>query len=148
MADTAIVARQEQTAISQQQDVQRRLSLVATLTELAEARQAAVSQETLTLYAECLSEFDLADVRRVARGMAMQRRADGETAFPILGDLTEPLRRIRWRRREAEEQERIRQAEIAEFWERLPWMLEITGLSEEQMLERWPKFKGTKAGQR
>ena len=40
-----------------------------------------------------------------------------------------------------------RQKEIADFWRTAPEWMEITGYTEEQMIERFPSFKGTKPGQ-
>ena len=90
-----IAVNNAQTEMSRPQDVPRLLSVVATLTGLAEARQAAVSDKTLELYAYNLSEFADADVRAVARMFARRKRAEGETAFPSLGELTEPLDAMR-----------------------------------------------------
>jgi len=143
-AVSAIVARQEPTAISKPLDPQRRLSLVKVMTGLAEARQASVSAETLKLYSAHLCDFEPGDVRDVVRTLAMRKRTEGETAFPALGDLVEPLERKRERRREENKRAGQRQAEIQEFWRMVPGWMEITGQSEAEILERWPSFKGTK----
>lgn len=143
-AVTAIVARQEPTAISKPLDPQRRLSLVKVLTGLAEARQASVSAETLKLYSAHLCEFEPADVRDVVRTMAMRKRAEGETAFPALGDLVEPLQRLRERRREENKRVVQQQKEVEEFWRWAPEWMEFTGNDEAELLSRFPGFKGTK----
>ncbi len=88
----AIAAKPAPTAISTRLDVQRQLSCIKTLAGLAEARQAGVSKETLNLYSRELCEFDPADVREVVRTLAIRKRVEGETAFPALGDLLEPLK--------------------------------------------------------
>jgi hypothetical protein len=143
-AVTAIVARQEPTAISKPLDPQRRLSLVKVLTGLAEARQAGVSAETLKLYSAHLCEFEPGDVRDVVRTLAMRKRTEGETAFPALGELVEPLQRLRERRREEQRKAERRANEIAEFWRMVPEWMEATGQTEAEILERWPSFKGTR----
>lgn len=104
-----------------------------------------MSAETLKLYSAHLCDFDPGDVRDVVRTLAMRKRAEGETAFPALGDLVEPLERKRERRREENKRAGQRQAEIAEFWRMVPGWMEITGQSEAEILERWPSFNGTKA---
>jgi hypothetical protein len=119
-------------------------SLKRTLTGLAEARQASVSAETLNLYSRELCEFEPADVRDVVRTLAMRKRAEGETAFPALGDLVEPLIRLRERRQEERKRVAQEQARLDEFWQMVPGWMEITGQSEAEILERWPSFKGTK----
>jgi hypothetical protein len=83
-------------------------------------------------------------VRDVVRTLAMRKRAEGETAFPALGDLVEPLIRLRERRWEERKRVAQQQAEIAQFWQMVPGWIEITGQSEVEILERWPRFKGTK----
>lgn len=145
--DTAIAASSAQTAISTRQSVLQKLSLLKILTGLAEARQASLTPQTLKLYAAHLVDFDPDDVRSVVRALATRKRAEGETAFPALGDLVEPLSRLHTRRREDQERTLRRQAEIAEFWSMVPGWMEITGQSEEEILERWPRFKGTKPRQ-
>lgn len=143
-AVSAIVGKPAQTAISKPLDPQRRLSLVKVLTGLAEARQASVSAETLKLYSAHLCDFDPADVRDVVRALAMRKRAEGETAFPALGDLVEPLERLRERHREERIRAAHQQAEIAEFWRWAPEWMAMTGYSEEELLNRWPRMRGTK----
>jgi hypothetical protein len=144
MDTAAIAGRPAQTAISKPRDVQRQLSLVKTLTGLAEARQASTSSETLELYAACLSEFDEADVRDVVRAFALSKRAEGDTAFPGLGELYEPLKARKNRRLAQQREARERIEEIAQFWRVVPEWIQHTGQTEEQLLERWPRFKGTK----
>jgi hypothetical protein len=143
-AVTAIVARQEPTAISKPLDPQRRLSLVKVLTGLAEARQTSVSAETLKLYSAHLCDFDPNDVREVVRTLAMRKRAEGETSFPALGDLVEPLLRLRRRRREEHNRATQRQSEVDEFWRWAAEWMEATGNDKAELLRRFPGYKGTK----
>jgi hypothetical protein len=143
-AVSAIVARREPTAISKPYDVHLSKNLKKTLTALAEARQAGVSAETLNLYSRELCEFDPADVRDLVRALATRKRADGETAFPSLGDLIEPLKAARSRRIRQEREERERQARIDEFWnEILPHRMTAYGWTEQEALDRFPEFRGT-----
>jgi hypothetical protein len=142
---TAIVARPAQTAIEKPPDVQRRLFVTKTLTGLAEARQAAVSEETLRLYSAHLAEFEPEDVKEVARSIARRKRAEGETAFPSLGDLIEPLAALRNKHRAEVRAHRERQEEIDQFWAwAAEWMKE-TGNDEAELLRRFPTYTGTKA---
>lgn len=105
-----------------------------------------MSAETLKLYSAHLCNFEPDDVREVVRALALRKRAEGETAFPAMGDLIDPLARMRDRRTEARKRAARRQAEITEFWQMVPGWMEITGQSEAEILERWPSFKGTKPG--
>jgi hypothetical protein len=109
--------------------------LIATLTALAEARQAAVSDKTLELYAENLSEFELEAVRAVVRRFATSKRAEYETAFPILGDLVEPLKAMRERRREEQRRMRIEAAEVEEFWSWVSERMADWGQTEQEVLD-------------
>jgi hypothetical protein len=142
--EMAIVARQEPTAISQRPALQQIDWLLGLLTVLAEARGADVSAEGLELYAATLISFPDDDVRAVIERTARSKRAEGEKAWPALGDLTEPLERMRERRWEERKRVAQQQEEIAEFWRLVPEWMEITGQSEAKILERWPSFKGTK----
>ena len=112
----AIVARPGQTAISQRPALQRIDWLLGLLTVLAEARGADVSAEGLELYAATLISYPDEDVRAVIERSARTKRAEGEKAWPALGDLLDPLERLQDRRREQQKQERARQADIELFW--------------------------------
>lgn len=142
---TAIVARAAQTATLRPQDVQRRLSLIKTLTGLAEARQARVSEETLKLYSAHLAEYEPGDVIEVIRAMARRKRAEGETAFPALGDLIDPLDRLRDRRRAEQGKARQWAAQIADFWIWAEEWMRDTGNDETELLKRFPAYRNTKA---
>ena len=145
VADTAIAGRRAQTAISKPSDALLRNALKKTLTGLAEARQAAVSTETLNLYSRELLEFDAADVREIVRAVATRKRTEGETAFPALGELLEPLKDRRNRRLQIERREQERQERIDLFWNTiLPQRMSIYGTSEQEALDRFPEFRGTK----
>ena len=142
--ETAIVVKAGQTAISQQPALQRVEWLLGLLTVLAEARGTDVSAEGLELYAETLISFPDEDVRAVIERFARSKRAEGEKAWPALGDLTDPLERMRQRRWEERKRQEQQQSDIAQFWQSVPEWMEITGQSEAEILERWPSFKGTK----
>ncbi len=124
--------------------MQRLLSLIALVRLLVEARGGDASSKAYELYAVALEEFEDADVRAIVDRMARQKRAEGEKALPELGALIEPLERMRDRRRQAKQQQAARDTEIAEFWSMVPGWVELTGQSEAEILERWPRFKGTK----
>jgi len=140
----AIVVRPGQTAILQQPASQQIGWLLGLLTVLAEARGADVSSEGYELYAATLIAYPETDVRAVIERIARSKRAEGEKAWPPLGDLVEPLQRMNERRWEEHKRVEKQQAEIAEFWQLVPEWMEITGQSEAEILERWPRFKGTK----
>lgn len=118
--------------------------MVKTLTGLAEARQAAVSQQTYNLYAAHLAEFEDADVKAAARYIARKERADGETAFPSLGKLIAEVKYVRAQRLEQERARSEKEQRIGKFWrEVLPFAIS-QGRTEAEMLERFPEFKGTR----
>lgn len=96
------------------------------------------------MYAATLISFPDEDVRAVIERFARSKRAEEEKAWPRLGDLTEPLERMRERRWEERKRREQQQADIAQFWKLVPEWMEITGQSEAEILERWPSFKGTK----
>jgi len=96
--------------------VQQKLSLLAMLRLLAEARGADVSDRAYELYAESLSNYDEPDVLKVVDTLAKRKRAEYEKAWPALGEFIDRLERIRDRRREQQRQERERQAGIELFW--------------------------------
>lgn len=60
---------------------------------LAEARQAAVNEATLTLYSARLAQEDFQLVERAFAVLGERERADGETAFPMLGTILAEVRR-------------------------------------------------------
>lgn len=103
-----------------------------------------MSAETLKLYSAHLAEFDPANVRIVVSALAKRKRAEGETAFPSLGDLVEPLQRMRERQKEEQHKAERRTAEIEQFWQWAPWWMERTGNDEAELLRRFPGFKDTK----
>lgn len=103
-----------------------------------------MSSHGYEMYALAVAEFDDADVRAVVDKVARRRRGEGEKSWPELGELVEPLERMRDRRRQAKQQDEQKRTMIAEFWSLVPEWMEITGQSEAEILERWPSFKGTK----
>jgi hypothetical protein len=143
-ATMAIVAKPAQTQMMRLPEPQRLLSLIALMRLLAEARGADVSSHGYEMYALAVAEFDDADVRAVVDKVARRRRGEGEKSCPELGELVEPLERMRDRRRQAKQQDEQKRTMIAEFWSLVPEWMEITGQSEAEILERWPSFKGTK----
>lgn len=90
--------------------------LLGLLTVLAEARGADVSAEGLELYAGTLSAYPDEDVRAVIERTARTKRAEGEKAWPALGDLLDPLERLKERRFEQRRQERERLEKVEHFW--------------------------------
>lgn len=86
-------------------------------------------------------------MKLVVQRIATRKRAEGETAFPSLGDLTEPLEALRMRRVSIDADRMDREWRIREFWRLLPEWMAVTGQTEDEILERWPSMKGTKPAQ-
>lgn len=143
----AIERSNAQTAISQRRGVQQRLSLVALLAGLAEARQANVSDRTYELYSAALSGFPEADVRALVERIARERRREGETAFPSLGQLVEPLQATAAARQRERAQRKQRESEWADFWCWVEEQKAESGRSEQEILDsiRVPGYTGLKA---
>lgn len=89
------------------------LSIRKLLMILAEARQAAVSQQAFEVYSTQLQAYDLVDLKAAITKLSLTRRESGETAFPDLGTVDEAARYERKRRWaiESEAREVIREAE-------------------------------------
>jgi hypothetical protein len=130
--------------ISLQGSLQHVESLIGWLTVLAEARGADVSSEGYELYATALAEFPPQDVRARLDEVARRKRGEYEKPWPALGDLIEPLEKLRDRRRADERAARERQEAINRFWDWVPEHSQRTGLAEHEVLDRFPSFKGTK----
>lgn len=85
--------------------------------------------------------------RKVEEALERLRIAAREDFFPTASDVAAEIEA----RREADNREadrvtaqRRRAAEIAEFWAWAPQWMADTGNSEEELLSRWPAFRGTK----
>jgi hypothetical protein len=63
--------------------------LLAALARLAEARQASISEQTYTAYAEELSEYELCDVCTALRALGREPIGQHEPAFPRLSTVLE-----------------------------------------------------------
>jgi hypothetical protein len=61
------------------------------LTVLAEARQAAITSETLRLYASQLARFQPDDIAAGIQSMMLTKRREGETAFPDLATVMDAV---------------------------------------------------------
>jgi len=111
---------------------------------MAEARGADASDKAYELYALTLAEFDEVDVLEVVTGIAKRKRAEGEKAWPELGELIEPLEKKRAKRLEIKQAADRRHEEIQDFWQWARGWMELTGNSEDELLKRFPSFRGTK----
>lgn len=78
--------------------------LVSLLTYLGQARQAALSKETLKVYAQELAGFAEVDVAAGIRNLALTPRGPGETAFPDLGTVIQAVSRVQSERLAKERQ--------------------------------------------
>ncbi|HTV56513.1 MAG TPA: hypothetical protein VMI06_16575 [Terriglobia bacterium] len=74
--------------------------VVMQLTALAEARQAAVTPQTLWLYAQALNGHAQPDISGAVEGLSMTPRGAGETAFPDLATLIAAVTLAKQRREE------------------------------------------------
>jgi hypothetical protein len=117
------------------------------LVELAEARQASVSKETLVLYPKRLSEFELPELRAVIDEMSLEKPKKGETAFPALGDIAERLRARKARRRAVDEKGAALKELDKHFWIWVTEQSEIAGMTEQEFLDtvKTPGYAGRKA---
>jgi hypothetical protein len=88
--------------------------LISQIAFLAEARQAAVNPQTFTVFATHLSQYDLRDISVAVRRLSLQRRSEGETAFPDLGTVDEAVKDERNERMRAERKRAEREEEEAE----------------------------------
>lgn len=127
--------------------MQRRLSLVTLLVGLAEARQADVSDKAYELYSAALRKYPESDVREVVSAIVKRRRAEGEKAFPSLGDLIEPLENIAAMRQRRDAARRRREEDSAYFWKWVDEQITLTGKPEQEILDsiRTPGYTGLKA---
>ena len=88
--------------------------------------------------------FGLAAVRE---SLSELRIRPGQSFFPRPDEVAEEIQHQRERQvrlREIEQGRDRKQAEITRFWELAPEMMERAGITEEQLLDRWPSFRGTK----
>lgn len=87
LAQPELPAGRELAATSRQPEKRFAQWVVMQLTALAEARQAAVTPQTLWLYAQTLNGHTQPDISAAVRRLSLTPRGDGETAFPVLATL-------------------------------------------------------------
>jgi hypothetical protein len=133
--------------MKKQRDAHWNASLVAALKEMAELRQASVSEETLVRYCENLTEWELSDLSPVIREISLRTRKKGETAFPPLADIVELLQAGKAHRDVVNKSHAHQEQQEKDFWEHVDYMKEQTGETEQQVLDaiRTPGFTGRKA---
>lgn len=143
----SIVASNVQTGISRPLQPQRQAFWVRSLTGLAEARQAAVSRQTLELYSARLSSLPDEDVRTVLQEIADADRKEGETAFPVLGKIVERVLMIGYTRKQEQRTAADRSKQEEWFWRWVNEQIEDTGKMEQEVLDgvRIPGFTGRTA---
>jgi hypothetical protein len=83
--------------------------LISQIVFLAEARQAAVNPQTFTVFATHLSQYDQRDISAAVMRLSLQRRSEGETAFPDLGTMDEAVKDERNTRMRSEREQRERE---------------------------------------
>jgi hypothetical protein len=114
---------------------------------MAEMRQARFSADTLVLYCERLSAWELSDLLPVIEEFSRQSRKKGETAFPPLGDFIERLQAGVVHRHGGHKSRALRERREQEFWAHVEYMKERMGETEQEVLDaiKMPGFTGRKA---
>jgi hypothetical protein len=86
---------------------------------------------------------------KVQAALAALRIQPGQRFFPrpdeVAGEIEAQVDLDR-RRNEAQRQAQRRRREVEEFWRWAPEWMEVTGNSEEELLRRFPSYRGTKLG--
>jgi hypothetical protein len=77
-----------------------------------------VSAQTFMVYVEQLIQYDLRDIQEAVTHLSLQKRAEGETAFPCLGNVNDEVRSQRSKRLTGERQRREREEREAEARDR------------------------------
>jgi hypothetical protein len=116
---------------------------------MAEMRQARPSVDTLVLYTEKLSGWELSDLLPVIEEISLQSRKKGETAFPPLGDIVERLQAGEVRCHGENKSRAHREQQEQDFWTYVDFTKERTGETEQQVLDaiKTSGFTGRKARQ-
>lgn len=117
---------------------QKLVWISAQLTILAEARQAAITSDTLKLYASALTRFQPEDIGAGIKSLMIVRRQDGETAFPDLGTCIAAVNAAIGNRR-SRAAGGIPQKELRDFDAFLAERV-AEGESEESILARFPSM--------
>ncbi len=84
---------------------------------------------------------------KVQAALAALRIRPGQKFFPRPDEVAEEIEAqvdVERRQNEVNRQAQRRRQEIVEFWHWAPEWMEMTGNSEEELLARFPSFKGTK----
>jgi hypothetical protein len=84
---------------------------------------------------------------KVTEALAELRIRPGQSFFPRPDEVAGEIEYQRAKTQiilEREFQRRRRENEIAEFWEWAPEWMKMTGYDEEELLKRFPSYKGTK----
>ncbi|MDR3798425.1 MAG: hypothetical protein P4K93_09745 [Terracidiphilus sp.] len=85
---------------------------------------------------------------KVQAALAALRIQPGQRFFPRPDEVAEEIEAqidVERRQREVRRQLHDRQQQIEEFWCWAPGWMEMTGNSEEELLKRFPSYKGTKS---
>lgn len=117
---------------------------------MAELRQARVSTDTLVLYAENLSGWELSELLPAIKQIALQTRKKGETAFPPLADILERLQAGMVQSHGEHKSSALKEQHEQEFWMHVDYMKESTGKTEQEVLDaiKTPGYTGRKARER
>lgn len=84
----------------------------------------------------------------VQKALAALRIQPGQRFFPRPDEVAEEIEMqidVERRQREVQRQAQRRRQEIEEFWRWAPEWMEMTGNSEEELLKRFPSYKGAKS---
>ena len=138
-----------QTRMKKLRDVHWNVSLVNALKEMAEMRQARLSADSLVLYTERLSAWELSDLLPVIEQFSLQSRRKGETAFPALGDIIERLQAREVHSHGEHKSRAFAQQREREFWTYVDGRKERTGETEQEVLDgiKTPGYTGRRARQ-
>lgn len=84
---------------------------------------------------------------QIQTALAALRIQPGQRFFPRPDEVAEKIEAqigLEGRQKEVERQAQRRQWEVEDFWRVAPEWMEMTGNSEEELLRRFPSFRGTK----
>lgn len=134
--------------------LQRRLpdaesvELVVLLAQMADRYPAQDLKDSMEGYLWDFEQLALKySLPKVQTALEALRIQPGQRFFPRPDEVAEKIEAqvdVERRQKEVQRQAQRRQREIEEFWRDAPGWMEITGNSEEELLNRFPSYRGTK----
>ena len=124
------------------------ISLTAILEKTQRRWPTQDNAESIEEYLTDLEQLSLKySLRRVAAALEALRVKPGQSFFPrpdeIAGEIEEQMDAERYEQ-ERKAAAKRRQREIQEFWERAAEHMELAGIDEEELMRRFPGYRGTK----